>query len=215
MQLKNQVPALLLVDIQKGLEDGAYYGGNRNNPDAETNARRILDQWRKLSLPVFHVQHSSQNSESPLHASKPGFAIQEVVQPLPSEPVLVKHVNSAFIGTDLKERLDQAGINTLVMVGLTTNHCVSTTARMAANYGYSVILVADATATFDRVGIKGEKYDAETMHLTSLASLNHEFAEVVDTEDLLDIIDYEAGKHEPLFDFEETVDNILKERKEL
>ena len=185
MKLKNQAPALLLIDIQKGLEDGAYYGGNRNNPDAETNARRILDQWRDLSLPVFHVQHSSQNSESPLHASKPGFAIQEVVQPLPSEPVLVKHVNSAFIGTDLKERLDQARIKTLVMVGLTTNHCVSTTARMAANYGYSVILIADATATFDRVGIKGEKYDAETMHLTSLASLNHEFAEVVDTETLV------------------------------
>ena len=185
MQLKNQELALLLIDIQKGLNNEAYYGGNRNNPRAEANARRILDQWRKLSLPVFHVQHSSQNSESPLHASKPGFAVQKIVQPLPGEPVLVKHVNSAFIGTDLKERLDQLGIKTLVMVGLTTNHCVSTTARMAANYGYRVILISDATATFDRVGINGEKYDAETMHLTSLASLNHEFAEVVDTETLV------------------------------
>ena len=185
MQLENSRPALLLIDIQQGLDDEAYYGGNRNNPRAEANAWRILDQWRKLSLPVFHVQHSSQNSESPLHASKPGFAIQKIVQPLPGEPVLVKHVNSAFIGTDLKERLDQAGINTLVIMGLTTNHCVSTTARMAGNYGYRVILVADATATFDRVGIKGEKYDAETIHLTSLASLNHEFAEVVDTETLV------------------------------
>ncbi len=185
MNLKNPKPALLLIDIQQGLDDKAYYGGNRNNPDAEANAQRILERWRVLGLSVFHVQHSSQNSESPLHASKPGFAIQEVVQPLPGEPVLVKTVNSAFIGTDLKEQLDQAGIKTLVMVGLTTNHCVSTTVRMAGNYGYRVILISDATATFDWVGINGEKYDAEIMHLTSLASLNHEFAEVVDTETLV------------------------------
>ncbi len=213
MTLKDKKPALLLIDIQRGLENEAFYGGNRNNPDAEVNAQRILEQWRALRLPVFHVQHSSQNPESPLHQSNPGFAIQEAVKPLPGEPVSVKNVNSAFIGTDLKDQLDQAGIETVVIVGLTTNHCVSTTARMAGNYGYRVILISDATAAFDRVGIHGEKYDAETIHLTSLASLNHEFAEVVDTEDLLDIIAYEESKHEPTFDFEKTVSDILEERK--
>lgn len=185
MQLKNGKSALLLIDIQKGLKDESYYGGNRNNSGAEANARRILDKWRELSLPIFHVQHSSQNTESPLHASKPGFALQEIVQPWPGEPVLIKHVNSAFIDTNLKEQLDQLGIKTLVIVGLTTNHCVSTTARMAGNYGYETILIADATATFDRMGINGEKYDAETIHQISLASLNDEFAEVVDTETLI------------------------------
>ncbi|MGB3852691.1 MAG: cysteine hydrolase family protein [Tunicatimonas sp.] len=213
MQLKNRKSALLLIDIQKGLKEEAYYGGNRNNPGAEANARRILDQWRKLNLPLFHVQHSSQNSESPLHASKPGFALQEIVQPRPGEPVLVKNVNSAFIGTNLKEQLDQLEIKTLVIVGLTTNHCVSTTVRMAGNYGYETILVADATATFDRTGINGERYDAETIHQISLASLNDEFATVVDTEELLDTIAYEVSKEESAFDFEETVDDILKERK--
>lgn len=185
MKLISAKPALLLVDIQKGLDDEAYYGGNRNNPDAEVNAQRILVRWRALGLPIFHVQHSSQNPASPLHKSNPGFAIKDEVKPVPGEPVLVKNVNSAFIGTGLKERLDQADIKTVVIVGLTTNHCVSTTARMAGNYGYQTILVADATATFDRVGINGEKYDAETMHLTSLASLNDEFAEVVNTETLV------------------------------
>ncbi len=213
MKLKNQKPALLLIDLQKGFDNEAYYGGNRNNPDAEANAQRILERWRALDLPIFHVQHSSQNPASPLHASNPGFAIKDEVKPAPGEPVLVKNVNSAFIGTDLKEQLDEAQVKTVVIVGLTTNHCVSTTARMAGNYGYETILISDATATFDRVGIKGEKYDAETIHLTSLASLNGEFAEVVNTEDLLDTIAYEARKHEPPFDFDETVDNILKERK--
>ena len=213
MKLRHQNPALLLIDLQKGLDHQAYYGGNRNNPDAESNARRILERWRELNLPVFHVQHSSQNPASPLHASKPGFAIKEEVKPVTGEPVLVKNVNSAFIGTDLKERLDEAGIDTLIIVGLTTNHCVSTTVRMAGNYGYQTILISDATAAFDTVGINGEKYDAETIHLTSLASLNHEFATVVDTEDLLNIIAYEESRHEPVFDFEDTINEILKERK--
>ena len=185
MTLKDQNPALLLIDIQKGMNEEAYYGGHRNNRNAEVNAQRILEQWRGLGLPVFHIQHRSQNPESPLHPSRPGFEIKEEVKPQRGEPVVVKEVNSAFIGTDLKEQLDLAGIRTLVIVGLTTNHCVSTTTRMAGNYGYKVILVSNATAAFDSTGIHGEKYDAETVHLISLASLNGEFAEVVDTEKLL------------------------------
>ena len=183
--LKDQHPALLIIDVQKGMDEEEYYGGNRNNRGAEANMQRVLERWRTRSLPVFHVQHSSQHPKSPLHASYPGFEIKDEVAPREGEPVIVKSVNSAFIGTDLKERLDRAKINTLVIVGLTTNHCVSTTTRMAGNYGYRTFLISDATATFDSVGIQGEKYDAETIHLTSLASLNKEFAEVVDTETLL------------------------------
>ena len=100
----------------------------------------------------------------------------------------MKDVNSAFIGTDLKEQLDAMAINTLVIVGLTTNHCVSTTVRMAGNYGYETILISDATATFDRVGINGEKYSAEIIHLTTLASLKDEFAEIMSTEELLRLL---------------------------
>ena len=74
MKLKDQNPALLLIDIQKGMDDEAYYGGNRNNRDAEANAQRILERWREQDLPIFHIQHSSQNPESPLHQSRRGFA---------------------------------------------------------------------------------------------------------------------------------------------
>lgn len=185
MLLPLKRPALLLIDIQKGLDEEEYYGGNRNNRDAEQKMAKILHTWRKLNLPIFHIQHSSQNPESKLHKSHPGFEIKDEVKPKAGESVIVKNANSAFIGTDLKNRLDREKIKTLVMVGLTTNHCVSTTARMAANLGYEVILISDATATFDREGINGEKYDSELMHLTTLASLQAEFAEVIDTEKLL------------------------------
>lgn len=177
--------ALLLIDIQKGLDESAFYGGNRNNPDAEKNAAALLAQWRNLGLPIFHIMHRSQNPESPLHASKPGFVIKESVKPLPEEPVIVKDVNSAFIGTDLLERLQKDNISTVVIAGLTTNHCVSSSARMASNLGLKTYVISDATATFDSTSIDGKIIQAEMMHQTALASLQNEFATITDTAGIL------------------------------
>ncbi|WP_184162161.1 cysteine hydrolase family protein [Chryseobacterium shigense] len=185
MKLRDKNPALILVDIQKGFLDENYWGGNRNNKNAEKISGVLLEKWRELRLPVFHIRHSSANPESKLHESDPGFQFNDYVLPQNNEPVITKNVNSAFIGTDLKERIDEQGINTLVIVGITTNHCVSTTARMAGNFGYETYVISDATAAFDRLGINGEKYDAELIHLTALANLNDEFASVWNSEKLL------------------------------
>lgn len=183
--LQNTNPALILIDIQQGFDDIAYWGGERNNPDAEVNARKLLDYWRANQLPLFHIQHCSINPDSLLNEHNPGNAHKEIVKPLPGEPVIRKSVNSSFIGTDLQQRLDAAGIDTVVIAGLTTEHCVSTTARMAGNFGYHTFVVADATAAFSKTGIKGEHYDAETIHLTALAQINNEFATVLNTNEVL------------------------------
>ncbi|QEY26541.1 cysteine hydrolase family protein [Neisseria zalophi] len=188
MNLKDNNTALILIDIQKGFDNEAFWGGNRNNRHAEENCARILAKWRELKLPVFHITHSSQNPDSLLHKSHPGFEIKDLVKPLSGEPVITKEVNSAFIGTDLKAQLDKQGITHLVIVGLTTNHCVSTTTRMAGNYGYHTYLISDATATFDITGINGEHFDAETVHQVTLANLNKEFATIIDTEKLLEMV---------------------------
>lgn len=185
MSLRTKKPALLLVDIQKGFDEEDFWGGNRNNKDAEVKATEILAKWRSLELPVFHVIHSSQEPDSRLHKSHPGFEIKDEVKPIAGEPVIIKEVNSGFIGTDLKEQLDAQQINTLVIVGLTTNHCISTTTRMAGNLGYETILIADATATFDRVGINGEVFPSELIHQTTLANLKEEFAEILNTQELI------------------------------
>jgi nicotinamidase-related amidase len=172
-------PALILIDIQKGFDDIGYWGGQRNNPNAEKNAARLLKLWRERNLLIFHVKHCSTNPQSLLRESVAGNEFKDEVKPIGLEPIIKKNVNSAFIGTDLKERLDKGGITKLVIAGLTTDHCVSTTTRMAGNLGYETYLVSDATATFNKKGMKGQNYSAEIIHETALASLNGEFATVV------------------------------------
>ncbi|GET23180.1 cysteine hydrolase family protein [Prolixibacter denitrificans] len=178
-------PALLLVDIQQGFDHPTYWGSKRNHPDAEKNAARLLEVWRQRGFPVIHVKHNSVNPQSPLAEGKPGNAIQTVVQPKEGEPVIGKTVNSAFIGTGLEQRLHDEGIRQLVVVGLTTDQCISTTVRMAGNLGFDTYVVNDATATFPKTGFDGKHYSARTLHETALASLNEEFATVLNTEDII------------------------------
>lgn len=178
----NKPAALILIDIQKGFDNIEYWGGQRNNLNAEENASEILNLWREKKLPIFHIKHCSSNPDSLLNENNVGNEFQEVVKPLDGEIVIKKNVNSAFIGTNLKEQLDNANIKTLVIVGLTTDHCVSTTTRMAGNFGYETFVVSDATATFNKKGLEGQNYTAELIHETALASLNEEFATVITTD---------------------------------
>jgi nicotinamidase-related amidase len=175
-------PALILVDIQKGFDDIAYWGGQRNNPSAESNASELLKIWRKNNLPISHIKHCSTIPTSLLNETNAGNEFKEITKPIDGETIIKKNVNSAFIGTNLKELLDKAGISKLVIVGLTTDHCISTTTRMAGNFGYETFLVSDATATFNKKGIDGQNFSAELIHETALASLNGEFASVVTTD---------------------------------
>ena len=180
-------PALILIDIQKGFENVDYWGGNRNNLQAEENAQKLLNLWREYKLPIFHVKHNSTTPQSRLAPGQVGNEIMDLVKPLEGEPLIGKNVNSAFIGTNLKEQLENQSIKNLVIVGLTTDHCISTSVRMAGNFGFQVFVLSDATATFDKVGFEGKKYPAELLHETALASLHEEFATVIEMKELLKI----------------------------
>ncbi|MDR5904169.1 cysteine hydrolase family protein [Franzmannia qiaohouensis] len=178
-----QAPALLVIDVQQGLDDAAY--GARNNPEAEANIAALLGAWRNAERPVMHVRHCSLEAGSPLRAEAPGNAYKPEAQPRDGEPEFCKSVNSAFIGTTLEAYLRERGLDELVIVGLTTDHCVSTSTRMAGNLGFSVTLVGDATATFERTGPDGTHYSAEQMHDVNLASLHGEFCTVRTTAEVL------------------------------
>ena len=175
--------ALVIIDVQAGLDAAEH--GKRNNPDAEANIAKLLAEWRKLSAPVVHVKHNSTEKNSTLRPGQPGNEIKDSVKPLANEMLFEKTVNSAFIGTGLEKYLNDLGICDLVITGLTTDHCVSTSVRMAANLGFNVWLVGDATATFERQSYDGTVYSAEQMHEINLASLNGEFCIVVKSSAVL------------------------------
>ena len=175
--------ALLVIDAQVGIDSGKF--GARNNPAAEPHIAQLLAAWRKAGRPVIHVRHDSVTPGSPLRPGELGHAFKPEAAPEDGEPVFGKSVNSAFIGTGLESHLREAGIGALVLVGFTTDHCVSTTARMAANLGFETTIVGDATATHERTSPDGQHFCAMTMHETALASLCGEFCRVVTTADVL------------------------------
>jgi len=182
--------ALIVVDMQQAFsrdywEHWGGPGGVRNNPEAEKVVGTLLGAWRASARPVIHIKHDSVNPRSPLRPEHPGNAFSSEVLPQPGEPVYSKHVNSGFIGTTLEQDLRDRGIDTLVITGIQTNHCVSTTARMAGNLGFNTYVVSDGTATFDREGPDGVRYPADLMHATALATLHDEFATIVSSQALL------------------------------
>jgi nicotinamidase-related amidase len=177
---------LLIIDVQKAFDVPCR--GKRNNLFAEENIESLLTLWRKTKRPIIFIQHVSKDPNSLFHSSHPGFAIKESVAPKQAEPIIIKKENSAFIGTDLEQRLKNdypKPIQHIVVVGLTTDHCVSTTTRMGANLGFTMAIVIDATATFDRIDHLGKLHLANDMHDTNLASLHNEFATVMTTQEVL------------------------------
>lgn len=226
--------ALILVDLQKGLRSApspTAPGGARSNPNVGANTTRLLAAFRhafSTRLPrgqdgrtdpdspthIWHIRHHSLLADSALNLEHN----PEGVQPEPyaelsalsgaREEVMVKHVNSAFIGTQLEARLRADNIRRLVVAGMTTDHCVSTTVRMAANLGAvvrrastgdavsegEILLVGDATCAHPQREVRGATIDAETVQKVHLASLHGEFCRVVSAADVASELQARPGR---------------------
>lgn len=172
--------ALLLIDVQKGFQDPIW--GMRNNFMAEENIQLLLQFFREASAPVIHIQHLSTEPASPLRPNQLGVEFMDGFQPKSNEKVFHKKVHSAFIGTDLERYLRDQMIQFLTMVGFTSDHCVSTSARMAADLDFDVTVVSDATVAFQRIGITGKIFCPDLIHEVSMASLSKEFATITSTQ---------------------------------
>jgi nicotinamidase-related amidase len=181
----DETTALLLVDVQKGVNEVKYYGGpsgKRNNHSAEENMRCLLAEWRRLGKRVAFTRHNSREINSPLKLDLETGNQIEGLEINDSDIVVEKDVNSGFIGTSLELELRRSGINRLVVMGFYTNYCIETTVRMAGNLGFDTYLVHDACAAVNTLGHDGAYYEADLVHNMSIASLHGEFCTAISKE---------------------------------
>ncbi len=181
---KNTI-ALLVIDVQTAFKQRDERGDQRCNPKAETRIAELLATFRRRTLPVFHIHHHSLESDSLFRAELCGSGVQSFAAPVGNEPVYIKHVNSAFIGTSLESDLRSAGINRLILCGATANHCVETSTRMAGNLGFDTFYVSDAVWAYEAAGPDGVMHTAEEVLSMSICNLDGEFATVINTDQVM------------------------------
>jgi len=179
---------LLVIDVQMAFKFRDASGDNRSCPQAEQNIGALLSAFRGSNHPIIHVHHHSLEEGSAFAADHPGNRVQPFATPQGGEPVLIKQVNSSFIGTSLDQDLNDLGRPAVVICGGTANHCVETTTRMAGNLGFDAIYVSDAVWAYDHLGPDGVMHSADQVHSMSLANLDGEFARVLATDTVLGLI---------------------------
>ncbi|MDR3497325.1 MAG: cysteine hydrolase family protein [Ancalomicrobiaceae bacterium] len=174
---------LVIVDMQQGFDEPSW--PRRWNRRVDENGLEVLAAFRASGRPVIHVRHDSVEPESSLRPDSPGNRFRPGFAPEQGEPVVPKSVNAAFIGTDLDLRLRRLAADSVVVFGITTDQCVSTTVRVGANTGWRMVLVEDACDCFDLPDGRGGTIAAESIHAAHVATLRFEFAEVVTTAEIL------------------------------
>lgn len=177
---------LVLVDIQNDYFKGGKYE-LVNAEHAAKNAREILNFFRRSNIPVFHVRHISLSESASFFISGTvGADFYHDCLPFEKEDVIIKHKPDSFLNTSLKEKLDENGVDTLVICGMMTHMCIDTTVRSASSFGYSVELIEDACATRD-LEWKGVAIPADQVQEAYMAALDGTFAKVYTAEEWLKI----------------------------
>jgi biuret amidohydrolase len=169
--------ALLVIDMQRDFVEPGGFGealGNDVSPLQAVIApcKRMLDAARALGMLVIHTRegHSPDLADCPptkivrgrgairigdagpmgrlLVRGEPGHAIVAELAPLPGEVVVDKPGKGAFCATDLDLILHNRGIRSLIVCGVTTEVCVTTTVREANDRGYECVVLADCVGSY-------------------------------------------------------------------
>lgn len=176
--------ALILIDIQND-----YFSAGKwplhGMEAAAANAARILEAARRAGDRVIHVRHEFQSEDAPFFTpGSEGARLHASVQPLENEPVVLKHQVNAFLDTELKSLLDEAGIEQVTLVGAMSHMCIDAAARASSDLGYATTVVHDACATRDQE-FNGQAVAAPQVHAAYMASLAFAYAKLLSTEQYL------------------------------
>lgn len=179
-------PALVCVDLVQAYFDPSaelYMGSD----SCLASAARVLAAARAAGILVVHTKVSfaeggldggaffrKVGALEQFVGDTPLGTIRPEVAPLPGEVVIVKQYASAFFGTSLSSTLTAAGVDTLVVVGVSTSGCIRATAVDAIQYGFVPLVVRDAVGDRD-----------PRPHEANLFDLQAKYAEVLGEADVL------------------------------
>lgn len=138
--------ALLVIDIQDSFKINPARWASRSNPAFEKNVTSLIGAWREASLPIFFILHT--DGDPGFRTGDAELRLMDFVDRRDGDPLLVKTTRNAFTSTDLHQRLQALGVDRVVVCGISTEQCCETTTRVAADLGYEVDFVTEATATF-------------------------------------------------------------------
>jgi nicotinamidase-related amidase len=136
---------LLVIDAQDTFKAEARWA-QRSNKDFEKNVGRLIELYRRYNLPIVYVLHSDEDPG--WERDSPNYKLMDFLSPLSSEPVLHKQTRNAFTSTGLPALLMEKGVRRVVITGIQMEQCCETSARVAADLGYTVDFVTEATVTF-------------------------------------------------------------------
>jgi nicotinamidase-related amidase len=152
--------------------------------EAVQNAAKVIENARSKGLPVIHVRHESPESAPFFVAGSKGAEIIPAVAPKNGEQVVVKNFPNAFRDTDLKGKLDAMGIKDIVIIGAMSHMCIDATVRAAADHGYNVTVVEDASATRD-AEFNGLTVPANQVHAAFMSALAFAYGTIVKADEYL------------------------------
>ncbi|QVN04026.1 cysteine hydrolase [Pseudomonas rhodesiae] len=151
---------------------------------AAANAIRVISHARDTGIPVFHIRHESDEGAPVFSKGSTGAEIQPAVAPESHEPVIVKKHINAFRETDLKQQLEAANVQEIVVIGAMTHMCIDAVVRAAVDMGYPVTVLDDACATLD-LTFRGVTVPAAQAHAAIMAAFEFGYATVKSVEDYL------------------------------
>ena len=145
----SQVPitqsALLVIDAQDSFKVGPRWE-RRNNLAFEKNVATLIDAYRAARLPIVFFLHT--DSDEGFATDHPAFRLMDFIEPRGDEPVLLKNTRNCFTSTSLQPYLLEKSVRRVVIAGIQMEQCCETSARVAADFGYAVDFVTEATMTF-------------------------------------------------------------------
>jgi nicotinamidase-related amidase len=175
--------ALLVIDVQDSFKATPRWQ-RRSSLAFEANVERLVQAYRGAGLPIIFILHTDEDQE--FGRTSPWFKLMDFLVPAPDEPVRIKTTRNAFTSTDLGQLLEARGVRRLAITGIQTEQCCETTARLAADLGYDVDFVIEATLTFPIADpATGDELATDEILRRTEFVLRRRFARITAVEDLV------------------------------